>query len=282
MQPLSSFSLEISAAEVHNLHEWRSDIPDGTRVFVPHFRSRDFSENLSAVNSLFTSKLSPIPHLSARNIRNESELDRMIGELVDSGARKFLLVGGGENPPIGHFTSTLEMLETGLLQKHGISTFLIAGHPEKHPDVDSSLLYEALLAKLEYAQKNELTAEIVTQFCLSAEPFSNYIYRLNADGINVPIWLGMAGKVSIKKLVKFATFCGVGNSLKVFKKQASKMARLATYDLQNLLEELSFKDDAEEIKPHLGAHFYTFGAIRETLSVAKNFWGNSFAPMTAP
>ena len=51
---------------------------------------------------------------------------------------------------------------------------------------------------------------------------------LRAEGIDLPIFVGVPGPATIKTLVKYATMCGVGNSARFIRKQAMNITKLLT------------------------------------------------------
>ena len=54
---------------------------------------------------------------------------------------------------------------------------------------------------------------IATQFCFEAAPVIAWANRLAAEGITLPIHIGVAGPAKLQTLIKFAISCGVGASL---------------------------------------------------------------------
>jgi len=73
----------------------------------------------------------PIPHVAARSLRDAAHLDEYIGGLVSrASVEEVLCIGGGVDNPVGEFSDTMQVLETGLLQQHGIKRVGVAAHPE--------------------------------------------------------------------------------------------------------------------------------------------------------
>ena len=68
----------------------------------------------------------------------EDRVKRMASEAKVSNV---LVIGGGLEKEAGEFASTMELLETGVFQRHGITHMGIAGHPEGSPDFDLSLIH---------------------------------------------------------------------------------------------------------------------------------------------
>jgi methylenetetrahydrofolate reductase (NADPH) len=81
-----------------------------------------------------------------------------------------LVVAGDVSTPEGELTSGLEIIESGLLEKHGVRDVGVAGHPEGHREVSDDRLRDALLRKRAYAQRTGATVRVVTQFTFSADP----------------------------------------------------------------------------------------------------------------
>ena len=52
------------------------------------------------------------------------------------------------------------------------------------------MLDEALAAKIDFARSNGLELSIVTQFCFKAEPIVEWLQRLRAHGIDIPVRVG--------------------------------------------------------------------------------------------
>ena len=263
---LADFSIEAGIADVAHLESWREFVGDGAGVFLPHFRNHDLTKTTEAARILRAAGLRPIPHIAARNIRDSGELEMMMESFAAAGADEFLFLGGGENPPLGEFTSALQMMKTGVLKRVGAKRIGVAGHPEKHPEMDSETLLHALADKAEFAARANLDFYIATQFCFEAEPFINYLRELNKRGINSKVRLGIAGRVGAQKLIKFAIHCGIGNSLGLLRRQFSKAAALLKpYAPESLLLPLADAMEEEGYLDSAAVHFYPFGAIAETL-----------------
>jgi hypothetical protein len=67
---------------------------------------------------------------------------------------------------------------------------------------------------------------LATQFCFDAAPVIAWVDRLQAEGIALPVHIGIAGPAKLQTLIKFAIACGVGPSLKVLQKRAMDVSKL--------------------------------------------------------
>jgi methylenetetrahydrofolate reductase (NADPH) len=84
----------------------------------------------------------------------------------------------------------------------------------------------ALQWKQEYARRTGTEMAIVTQFVFDARPAIEWSERIRANGITLPIHLGVAGPARLQTLIKFAMACGVGPSIQVLRKRAVDLTRL--------------------------------------------------------
>ena len=261
-------SVEVISTDVGSMGEWRDYLADpGCRVFVPHFRNSDTAVNIRTAGKIIDSGMSPVAHVAARNVADEDELERVVAGLAGVGVREFLFLGGGENPPVGKFNSVMQMLETGVLQRHRALRVGFAGHPEEHPDQPRKVLRAALLEKLAYVRAHNMEAFIATQFCFAATPYFEFLDWLKAERVQVPVRLGLAGRINTKKLLKFATLCGIGRSLSFFRRQFGKSIGLVNFSPEGIMAELSGRMAVRHYDFPVQLHFYPFGAVRETLAV---------------
>jgi methylenetetrahydrofolate reductase (NADPH) len=125
------------------------------------------------------------------------------------------------------YTSTLEIIDTGAIEQSGIKVASVAGHPEGHRHVGPPTLLAALRHKQAWGQRSGVKVQIATQFSFDADANCQWAKQLEADGIKLPISIGVAGPTPLTKLVKFAVACGVGASLNKVMGNLTAMANLA-------------------------------------------------------
>ena len=279
---LSDISLEVTAGDMKVAKKWLPALPPDAPVFVPHFRGREFTQNIQMTSDLVAAGVRPVPHLAARNIRDADELERMVAGLAGVGAREFLLLGGGENPPAGQFDSAVQLLQTGVFQRHNARRVGFAGHPEAHPEQDQATMRRALLEKIAVAKKSNIDFFIATQFCFAAAPFFDFLDWLKSEGVCAPVRLGLAGRVNAAKLMKFAVACGIGRSVKFLQKRFDAASLLVNYSPEGLLSELAARISVRQYNFPVGVHFYPFGAVRETLAVVSETGIEPDAPEAEP
>ena len=270
-QLLTNVSLEVTVGEIGKIEDWRANAAAGTSIYLPHFPSSnsDVANRARQASRLLDYGFQPIAHIAARNVRDEHELERIVAGMAGIGVRRFLLLGGGESKPIGKYDSALQLLLSGVLEKHGIEEVGFAGHPEQHPDQPRSIMRQALLDKIAAAHAAGIKCHIVTQFCFTSRPFFDFLDWAREAKLNVPVRIGLAGRVNAAKLVKFAISCGIGRSLLFLRKQFDKTKHLMNYSPEGLLAELAAGIAVKNYDFPIGIHFYPFSATAETLALVS-------------
>ncbi|MEI9991906.1 MAG: methylenetetrahydrofolate reductase [Rhizomicrobium sp.] len=263
---LDSASIEVTPREPGVAQTLREHFAPGTDVHVTFLPDDSADKAAETCVRLREAGFNPIPHLTARNFPDRDFLERQLARLSgEAGVTRALVIAGDVDRPRGTFASSIEVIETGLLERNGLRTILIAGHPEGHPAVADDVLESALLEKVAAARAHGLHAEIVTQFCFEAEPIARWLARLRAVGIDVPVRIGVAGPASTASLLKFAMRCGVGNSLRALRQRGGMIGKLmgdTTPDA--VLDDLGKTLRAGNFGPIAGIHLYMFGGVRKT------------------
>jgi methylenetetrahydrofolate reductase (NADPH) len=270
LDPVSSFlsllSIEITARQIDKLAVLQRHLAPGTRVFIALIDPADVDGQLDAARQLAAAGFEAIPHVPARFVLDRADLEARIARLASAGAKEMLVLGGGAPQPIGSYDAAIQILETGVFQANGIRRIGIAGHPEGNPDITKvhgeAVLVKALKEKQGYLKAHGIEGFIATQFLFEAKPVADWAGRLRAEGIDLPIHVGVPGPATIKTLVKYAAVCGVGNSARFIRKQALNLTKLLTVntpdDFVAGLANLHFK------RPDLGIagpHLYPFGGF---------------------
>jgi methylenetetrahydrofolate reductase (NADPH) len=269
---LRNWSLELTPRETEKLGTAvREHLPAGTRVYVTWLAGSDFDASVSAAARLRVAGLEPVPHLAARAIRDESTLVDMLVRLRgEADVKQALVIGGAVAEPKGPFAASIQLLNSGLLERHGIRRLGVAVHPEGSPDISPAALEEALALKNAYAARTGAEVELTTQFCFDAAPITRWERQVRATGNRLPVVVGLAGLAGITTLIKHARNCGVGNSISVLLKQATNMFRLATaVDPSEVLLGLAQARHADAETAISRVHFFPFGAFEATARYAR-------------
>ena len=135
-------------------------------VFVAFIPGDNYTNIVNASKSLLELNYNPIPHIPARTINNEDELDNFLKNLHSIGVKEVLVIGGSPKKQEGPFSKSMDLFKTGLFGKYKFK-INIAGHPEGNPDdLDSDI---NLLEKSKWLYENKFIFSIVTQWTLDID-----------------------------------------------------------------------------------------------------------------
>ena len=275
---VKGYSIETTVREAERIERFSDLIPAGTCLYIVHVPGTSLQDTVGLAARLRSEGLEPVPHIVARRIESMTILDEFFGRLAgEAGVKQVLIVGGDVAPPIGEIDSTLQILESGLLEKHRIRTIGVAGHPEGHPALNDDVLRDTLRRKNAYARETGAALYIVTQFVFSAEPVIAWAESRAADIGTLPIRVGLPGLASAKTLLKFALDCGVGASLQAFKKRAGRLTRLVTVSTpDHIVLGLARYKTGHPPSRIAGVHFFPFGGFKRTAEWANAIVAGDF------
>jgi methylenetetrahydrofolate reductase (NADPH) len=263
---LEGLSIEVMPRTAEKVEDFRPLLPKGTRVYIAHIEGTPIEEMLATAKRLRNEGFEPMPHFPARIIKDEATLnDWVMRYQGEADVKQALLLGGGVKTPHGDFDNSMQLIETGAFD--GFARLHIAGHPEGNRDIDADggdkIVMEALRWKQAFADRTDADMAIVTQFAFEAKPIIAWVNSLTAEGIKIPVHIGIAGPAKLQTLVKFAIACGVGPSLRVLQKRAKDVTKLLLpFEPTDLLAELAAHKAAN---PNFGiesVHFFPLGGIK--------------------
>lgn len=228
---IEGWSIEVMPRTAAKIEDFRAILPEGTRVYVAHIEGTPIEDMVATAKRLHDEGFPVMPHLPARGISGKVELEDWLKRYRnEAGVTQALLLGGGYASPVGDFTSSIDMIETGLFDSMGFDRLHIAGHPEGNKDIDgdgsSRIVDQALMWKQDFASRTDADVAIATQFAFDAKSVTEWAERIQAMGVTIPVHVGVAGPTKLQTLIKFAIACGVGPSLKVLQKRAMDLSKL--------------------------------------------------------
>ncbi|MHA1151143.1 MAG: metFprotein [Alphaproteobacteria bacterium] len=263
---MTGFTAETTPGAAAKIPDYREHLRPGTVVYITFLPGSDFDDTIAVAKRLEGEGLLPVPHFAARSVPSVAFLDDKLARLAgEVGLEQVLVIAGAVDKPAGPFADTMQLLETGLFDKHGIRKFGVAGHPEGSPDISDRAIAEALRWKNDFAQRSGAELYLVTQFCFEAGPVIAWDRRVQAEGNRLPIHVGVPGLATIKTLLGHAKACGIGPSLKFLTRQARNLTKLMTVSTPDrLVTDLA---EYQATDPNCGiaeVHVYPLGGLRRS------------------
>ena len=200
------------------------------------------------------------PHLSARLIRDRSELDEILQRLREAGIRDAFVVAGDLEEPAGEFEGAAGLLLAMSEIGHDLDEVGITGYPESHPKISDEVTIQAMFEKAPYA------TYIISQICFDPAVTTEWARQVWLRGVKLPIRIGMPGYVNRQKLMRISATIGLGESARFLKRQRSWLLKLflpGGYSPGRLVRGLKpgFADPDSNIQ---GLHVYTFNELGMT------------------
>lgn len=287
-QPLEAFlkgySIEVMPRTAEKVETFRDILPTGTRVYIAHIDGTPIEEMVATARRIGAEGFDVMPHFPARIIKDKATLTDWVARYKDVGVKQGLLLAGGVAQPVGDFATSMQLLESGAFG--GFERLHVAGHPEGNKDIDPDgsdrMVMEAARWKSAFMERTDAQMAMATQFCFEAEPVIAWVNRLQAEGVNLPVHIGIAGPAKLQTLIKFAIACGVGPSLRVLQKRAMDVTKLLLpYEPTEVLAGLAAEKAAN---PDFGieqVHFFPLGGIKTNAQWVTDNGGASGVPANA-
>lgn len=276
---LQDFSLEMTGKDVPALEEAAAVVPAGTRINVTFLGNEDLTVRVAAARAVREHGFVPVPHLSARRLRSQAELEEFLAALAEVGAAEHVFVVGGDpETPEGPYEDSLSVIRTGVLQRHGVRGVGVSGYPEGHPGIDDATLWSALTDKTAAIREQGLEPEIITQFGFDKDPVLEWLAEVRRRGVHAPVRIGVPGPAGVKRLLGYARRFGVGTSAGIVQKYGFSLTNLlGTAGPDRFLRDLAAGHDPA-VHGQVLLHFYTFGGLRATAEWVRGFAADGRTP----
>jgi methylenetetrahydrofolate reductase (NADPH) len=266
---LEDFSIEVMPKTAAKVEDFRTILPQGTRVYLAHIDGTDFAEMLATARRLVDEGIAVMPHFPARGIATRAELAARIAAYADVGVTRALVIAGDLGTPRGEYHEAIQLLRTGLFDAAGFTELHVAGHPEGNRDIDpkggDATCMAALVAKDAFQRETDSAMAIATQFCFEAAPVILWADRLRSAGITLPVHIGVAGPAKLQTMLKFAMACGVGPSLGVLQRRAADLTKLMLpFEPTDFLTAIAEHKAAHPDFAVTNVHFFPLGGVAAT------------------
>ncbi|MBZ8119569.1 methylenetetrahydrofolate reductase [Roseovarius sp. LXJ103] len=281
---LKDYSIEVMPRTAEKVEDFRALLPEGTRVYIAHIEGTPIDDMVATAKRLNEAGYPVMPHFPARIIKDRATLVDWIARYQgEANVDQALLLAGGVEKPHGDYDSSMQLLESGAFGDAGFKRLHVAGHPEGNRDIDPdgsmTNVDAALRWKQAFSETSDADMALATQFAFDAGPIIKWADGLKANGIDLPIHIGIAGPAKLQTLIKFAIACGVGPSLKVLQKRAMDVTKLLLpYEPTDVLSELAAHKAAHPDFGITHVHFFPLGGIKANAEWAIKNGGASGVP----
>lgn len=283
---MRDFSIEVMPRTAAKIDDFRDLLPGNTRVYIAHIEGTPIEEMVATAKRIAGEGFAVMPHFPARIIKDKAMLVDWIARYQgEAGVDQALLLAGGLDKPYGDYHSSMQLLETGEFDKAGFKHLNVAGHPEGNKDIDpdgsTKLVDEALSWKQEFSKRTDAKMAMATQFCFEAGPVIEWADRLKAQGVDIPIHIGVAGPAKLQTMIKFSVACGVGASLRVLQRRAKDVTKLLMpFEPTQILTALAAHKASNPEFNITHVHFFPLGGIKTNATWAQEHGGSSAIPVS--
>src|SRR5258705_1874769 len=177
-------------------------LPPGSTVSVTASPAKGIEATVALCEQLQAAGFRAVPHVSARMIRDRPHLVDLIAWLEGAGVDRAFVVGGDAKEP-GAYPDGLALLREMAEIGHPLSEIGIPGYPQGHAFIADEPLLEALHAKAAFA------SYITTQLCFEPTAIARWLAAPRAEGIALPVHVGVPGVAEPQKLLAIAARIGV-------------------------------------------------------------------------
>ncbi|HEX6857842.1 MAG TPA: methylenetetrahydrofolate reductase [Streptosporangiaceae bacterium] len=235
-------------------------VPRELTVTVTASPARGLEPTLALATALAGHGYPVVPHVTARLVRDDAHLADIVARLTAAGISDIFVPAGDADPPAGRFTSALDLLERLTGMGRPFARVGITGYPESHPKIGDDITIQSMWDKRRHA------TYLVSNLCFDPATLRQWIMRVRARGVTLPLLVGLAGPVDRARLVRMAAKAGVSESARFLAGHTEWFLRLGVpggYSPQRLLDRAggTLTDPAAAVE---GLHIFTFNQLRQT------------------
>ncbi|HEV8488199.1 MAG TPA: hypothetical protein VGQ58_00255 [Candidatus Limnocylindrales bacterium] len=245
---------------LRSAHAQSAYIPAGTWVSVTASPSKGLDATVELALALEARGYRAIPHLSARMVRDRAHLRGILERLLDGGVDRAFVVGG-DSADAGDYPDGLSLLRAIADLGVVLSNVGIPCYPEGHSFIPDDRLLQALVDKAPFAHY------MTTQLCFDAGAIRSWIAARRAEGLRLPVQIGVAGAVEPHRLLAVSAKIGVRDTGRFLARNIGFVGRLLRsggfYRPDGLLDQLAplFEDPVADVR---WVHLYTFNQVETT------------------
>jgi methylenetetrahydrofolate reductase (NADPH) len=269
------YSTEVSPLDDQSIASAADILPPGSEVFINAPSVEASQRQLYVAGYLRRAGLIPVPHFVARDLEGIQGLQDAIARMTgDAGVDRVLLLAGDRLKPKGEMHCSLQVIESGMLNRYGIRKVWISAYPERHPRIPPAEVSAARREKIIAAARLGMTVSLLTQFCFDASPIVELVRELQSSGIRCPVRLGLAGPAKRELLSRHARACGIGLSADRLLSGGPLNESVFPGDLLKEVLRGLFREPSHAID---GVHLFSFESIAATVQWTRSYCRNEAA-----
>jgi methylenetetrahydrofolate reductase (NADPH) len=235
-------------------------VPRDVTVTVTASPGRGLASTLDVAERLAAHGHRVVPHLAARLVAGETQLQEILERLRGCGVGDVFVIAGDVREPAVPFGGALDLLAAMAELGHRLDQVGIAGYPERHPFIHDDITIQAMWDKRRFA------TYIVSQLCFHPRVVAAWVHRVRRRGVDLPIHVGVPGPVDAGRLLRISTRIGIGESARFARRHTGwlpRLLRVGGYRPGRLVDGLaaSLADPASRVA---GLHLYTFNEVART------------------
>ena len=266
-----AYSLEASTKDIAALSAAAPRILSGSTIAIPYLPRENDDARLAAARAVRSLGFEPMPHLSARRIASLAGFESFVQRAAaEAGVERCFVIAGDPSTPIGTFSDSAALIDTGIFERAGMKVIGVGGHPEGHPVMSTAEQWEVLERKCHSIEMRGMAPLIVTQFAFDADIVLTWLEALRARGINHPVRVGVPGPASIAVLARYAAVCGVSACASMWAKYGVSIGKLfGTAGPDLFVDRLAAGLTAAHGEVSL--HFFPFGGIAQSVKWIEQY-----------
>jgi methylenetetrahydrofolate reductase (NADPH) len=239
--------------------EHAAALPPASQVTVTASPSHGIEATFDLAEALAAQGHDVTPHISAHMLRDRAHLAELLERSRANGLRRIFVVGGDARDR-GEIHDGVMLLRAMAELGHPFEEVGVPCYPEGHPDIRDERLLETLREKQRFA--NAMTS----QMSFNPGAVAGWLTHVRAEGITLPLHLGVPGVADLTKLMRVAARIGVSDSARYLKKNKQLLGHLArggSFGPDAFLERLAptLADPSADVR---ALHVFTFNQVERT------------------
>jgi methylenetetrahydrofolate reductase (NADPH) len=237
-----------------------ANVPKDVTITITASPRKGIDATISLAERLASQGYQVVPHVSARLIRDEAHLREVLARVAALGRGEVFIVAGDAKEPAGDYPDSVTLLAAMAALPHGLKEIGVTGYPERHSFIEDDLTIQAMW------DKRRSATYIVSNLCFDPRVVKKWVARVRRRGVQLPIYVGLAGVAEPAKLLRVSTRIGLADSARFLRGHSNwfmRMVQPGGYDPERFVSGLLPELAANERKV-LGLHFFTFNEIEAT------------------